>query len=77
MYVKEKSIMIYDEIIGESKDTKDADRFAEVKKIEKMSPEEALRVFPEGAEQMYPLQCLPQCMSGLQLPQMRIRQHQV
>ena len=54
---KGKEHMIYDEIIGESKDTKDADRFAEVEKIEKMSPE----------EQMYPLQCLPQCMSSLQL----------
>ena len=34
---KGKEHMIYDEIIGESKDTKDADRFAEVEKIEKMS----------------------------------------
>ncbi len=32
---KGKEHMIYDEIIGESKDTKDADRFAEVEKIEK------------------------------------------
>ena len=37
--------MIYDEIIGESKDTKDADRFAEVEKIEKMSPEERFAFF--------------------------------
>ena len=37
---KGKEHMIYEEIIGESKDTKDADRFAEVEKIEKMSPEE-------------------------------------
>ena len=40
MYVKEKSIKIYDELIGESKETKDADRFAEVERIEAMSPEE-------------------------------------
>lgn len=32
-------------IIGESKDTKDADRFAEVEKIEKMSPEERFAFF--------------------------------
>ena len=31
---------IYDELIGESKETKDADRFAEVERIEAMSPEE-------------------------------------
>ena len=33
---KGKEHMIYDEIIGESKDTKDADRFAEVERIEAM-----------------------------------------
>ena len=37
---KGKDHMIFDEIIGESKETKDADRFAEVEKIEAMSPEE-------------------------------------
>ena len=40
---KGKEHMIYDEIIGESKDTKDADRFAEVEKIEKMSRKSASR----------------------------------
>ena len=35
-----KAIEIYDELIGESKETKDADRFAEVERIEAMSPEE-------------------------------------
>ena len=30
--------MVFDEIIGESKETKDADRFAEVERIEAMSP---------------------------------------
>ena len=42
---KGKEHMIYDEIIGESKATKDADRFAEVEKIEKMSPEERFAFF--------------------------------
>ncbi len=42
--------MIYDEIIGESKDTKDADRFAEVEKIENMSPEERFAFFQKRAE---------------------------
>ena len=37
--------MIFDEIIGESKETKDADRFAEVEKIEAMSPEEKFAFF--------------------------------
>ena len=37
---KGKEHTIYDELIGESKETKDADRFAEVEKIEAMSPEE-------------------------------------
>ena len=43
---KGKEHMIYDEIIGESKDTKDADRFAEVEMIEAMSPEERFAFFP-------------------------------
>ncbi len=42
---KGKEHKIYDEIIGESKDTKDADRFAEVEKIEAMSPEEKFAFF--------------------------------
>ena len=42
---KGKEHMIYDEIIGESKDTKDAERFAEVEKIEAMSPEEKFAFF--------------------------------
>ena len=42
---KGKEHMIYDEIIGESKDTKDAERFAEVEKIEAMSPEEKFAYF--------------------------------
>ena len=67
---KGKDHMIFDEIIGESKETKDGDRFAEVERIEAMSPEEKVCLLPEGTEQMYPLQRLPECMSGLQLPQM-------
>ena len=39
--------MIFDEIIGESKDTKDAERFAEVEMIEAMSPEEKFAFFQE------------------------------
>ena len=42
---KGKDHMIFDEIIGESKETKDADRFAEGEKIEAMSPEEKLAFF--------------------------------
>ncbi|MGN0634522.1 MAG: 4Fe-4S dicluster domain-containing protein [Oscillospiraceae bacterium] len=42
---KGKEHMIFDEIIGESKDTKDAERFAEVEKIEAMSPEEKFKYF--------------------------------
>ena len=42
---KGKEHMIYDEIIGESKDTKDADRFAEVERIEAMSPKERFEFF--------------------------------
>ena len=42
---KGKEHKIYDEIIGESKDTKDAERFAEVEKIEAMSPEEKFAFF--------------------------------
>ncbi len=37
---KGKDHVIYDELMGESADTVDADRFAEVAKIEAMSPEE-------------------------------------
>ena len=42
---KGKDHMIFDEVIGESKETKDADRFAEVEKIEAMSPEEKFAFF--------------------------------
>lgn len=42
---KGKEHQIYDELMLESKDTKDADRFDEVKKIEAMSPEEKFAYF--------------------------------
>lgn len=42
---KGKEHQIYDELLGESKDTKDAERFAEVEKIEAMSPEEKFAFF--------------------------------
>ena len=42
---KGKEHMIYDELIGESADTADADRFAEVAAIEAMSPEEKFAFF--------------------------------
>ncbi len=42
---KGKDHMVYDELIGESKDTRDADRFAEIEKIEAMSPEEKFEFF--------------------------------
>ena len=42
---KGKEHQIFDETIGESRDTKDADRFAEVEKIEAMSPEEKFAFF--------------------------------
>ena len=44
---KGKDHVIYDEIIGESKDTKDAERFAEVEMIEAMSPAEKFAFFQE------------------------------
>ena len=42
---KGKEHIVFDEVIGESKDTKDAERFAEVEKIEAMSPEEKFAFF--------------------------------
>ena len=42
---KGKEHMIYDEIIGESKDTCDAERFAEIERIEAMSPMEKFEFF--------------------------------
>ena len=42
---KGKEHKIYDELIGESRETKDADRFAEVEMIEAMSPEERFAFF--------------------------------
>ena len=42
---KGKEHMVYDELLGESADTIDADRFAEVAKIEAMSPEEKFAFF--------------------------------
>ncbi len=42
---KGKEHVVYDELVGESVDTVDADRFAEVAKIEAMSPEEKFAFF--------------------------------
>ena len=42
---KGKEHKVYDELIGESRDTADADRFAEVERIEKMSAEEKFEYF--------------------------------
>ncbi|MGN0182892.1 MAG: 4Fe-4S dicluster domain-containing protein [Candidatus Ornithomonoglobus sp.] len=42
---KGKEHVIYDELIGDSADTVDADRFAEVERIEAMSPEEKFAFF--------------------------------
>ena len=42
---KGKEHKVYDELMGESRDTCDADRFAEVLAIEKMSPEEKFEFF--------------------------------
>ena len=42
---KGKEHVVYDELIGESADTVDADRFAEVERIEAMSPEEKFAYF--------------------------------
>lgn len=42
---KGKEHKVYDEIIGESRDTCDADRFSEVEAIEKMTPEEKFEFF--------------------------------
>ena len=42
---KGKEHVVYDELLGESADTVDAERFAEVEKIEAMSPEEKFAFF--------------------------------
>ena len=42
---KGKDHMVYDELIGDSKETKDAERFDEVARIEAMSPEEKFAFF--------------------------------
>ena len=42
---KGKEHQVYDELIGESRETKDVERFAEVERIEEMSPEEKFAFF--------------------------------
>ena len=42
---KGKEHVVYDELLGESADTVDADRFAQVERIENMSPEEKFAFF--------------------------------
>ncbi|MBR4864694.1 MAG: 4Fe-4S dicluster domain-containing protein [Oscillospiraceae bacterium] len=44
---KGKEHVVYDELLGESCDTVDADRFAEVERIEAMSPEEKFAFFQQ------------------------------
>ena len=75
---KGKEHMIYDEIIGESKDTKDADRFAEVEKIESNEPgREVLHFFQKELSKCIRCNACRNVMSGMQLPKMCVRQHQV
>lgn len=42
---KGKEHKVYDELIGESRETTDSERFADVEKIERMSPEERFEFF--------------------------------
>ena len=58
---KGKEHKIYDELIGESKDTKDADRFAEVEKIEAMSPEEKFAFFQSQLSKCIRCNACPAC----------------
>lgn len=44
---KGKEHVVYDELLGESSDTVDAERFAEVERIEAMSPEEKFAFFQQ------------------------------
>lgn len=44
---KGKEHVVFDELLGESADTVDAERFAQVARIEKMSPEEKFAFFQE------------------------------
>lgn len=77
---KGKKHMVYDELIGTAEDEEAGpvgNRFEEVEKLEAMSPEERFHFWQEQLSQMYPLQRLPQCVSGLQLPQMCLRQQPV
>ena len=56
---KGKEHKIYDELIGESKDTKDADRFCRSREDRSNEPGRKICILPEPVKQMYPLQCLP------------------
>ena len=47
---KGKEHKIYDELIGESKETKDADRFAEVERIEAIESGRKICILAERAE---------------------------
>lgn len=59
---KGKEHMVYDELIGESKDTKDAERFAEVEKIEAMSSEAKFKFFQKEL-----IKCSRVCPQGISL----------
>lgn len=74
---KGKEHQIFDETIGESRDTKDADRFAEVEKIEAMSPEEKFAFFQNELSRCIRCNACRNVCPACSCRQVRLRQHEV
>ena len=69
---KGKDHMIFDEITQRSTVDKGCRPLRRSGENRGDEPGRKIRFLPEGAEQMYPLQRMPKCMSGMLLPQVRI-----
>ena len=69
---KGKEHQVYDELIGESGETKDAERFAEVERIEEMSPEEKFAFFQNELSKCIRCNACRNVCPACSCPQMRI-----
>lgn len=74
MICKGKEHVVYDELLGESSDTVDADRFAEVARIEALPSEEKFAFFRSELSKC--IRCNA-CRTSPPpvLPEVRLRQH--
>lgn len=71
---KSKKHVAYDELLGEDGEVIDSNRFDEVEKLEKMTPDERFAFWQGELSRLHTLQRVPQCLPGVYLREVRVRQ---